>query len=269
MDDAEAGRYWDANAEAWTKLSRAGYDVYRDLVNTPAFFELLGDVDGLRGLDVGCGEGHNTRLLARAGARVTAIDISETFLRHARAAEADQPLGIDYQLASGQSLPFDDASFDFVTAFMSLMDMPQPGRAVAEIARVLRPGGLFQFSITHPCFQTPRWEWVRDDAGRRIGVICGDYFGPTGDGGAADGRIDEWTFGAAPPEARDGLAPFRVPRFDRTLSWWINTLVDAGFAIERIGEPCADEATAADHPAVADTRIVAYFLHVRCRKESR
>lgn len=266
MDDREVGRYWDANAEAWTALSRAGYDVYRDLVNTPAFLRLLGDVAGLRGLDVGCGEGHNTRLLARAGAKMMAIDISETFLGHARQAEADEPLGINYRLASAQALPFDDASFDLATAFMSLMDVPQPGRAIAEIARVLAPGGLFQFSITHPCFQTPQWRWIRDEAGRRTGVVCGDYFGPTGDGGAGDGRIDEWTFGAAPPEARAGLPPFSIPRFDRTLEWWINTLRDAGFAIDRIAEPCADEATVAAHPAVADTRIVAYFLHIRCRK---
>jgi trans-aconitate methyltransferase len=65
MDHEEVGRLWNANADAWTKLSRAGYDVYRDYLNTPAFFTMLPDVDGLSGLDIGCGEGHNTRLLAR------------------------------------------------------------------------------------------------------------------------------------------------------------------------------------------------------------
>ncbi len=52
-------------------VARAGYDVFRDHLNTPAFFALLPDVAGLSGLDIGCGEGHNTRLLARRGARVT------------------------------------------------------------------------------------------------------------------------------------------------------------------------------------------------------
>jgi 2-polyprenyl-3-methyl-5-hydroxy-6-metoxy-1,4-benzoquinol methylase len=79
MDDQEVGRMWDENAEAWTKLARAGYDVSRDHVNTPAFFAMLPDVRGLRGLDVGCGEGHNTRLLAGRGARMTALDISGAF----------------------------------------------------------------------------------------------------------------------------------------------------------------------------------------------
>jgi trans-aconitate methyltransferase len=64
MDHEEAGRYWNGTADAWTELARAGYDVYRDHLNTPAFFASLPDVSGLCGLDIGCGEGHNTRLLA-------------------------------------------------------------------------------------------------------------------------------------------------------------------------------------------------------------
>src|SRR5262245_17475433 len=77
MDHEEVGRLWNGNAEAWTKLARAGFDVYRDYLNTPAFLALLPDIAGLTGLDIGCGEGHNTRLLARRGARVTGIDIAE------------------------------------------------------------------------------------------------------------------------------------------------------------------------------------------------
>ena len=63
MDDRQVARLWDENAETWTHLARQGYDVYRDLVNTPAFLGMLPAVKGLRGLDVGCGEGHNTRLV--------------------------------------------------------------------------------------------------------------------------------------------------------------------------------------------------------------
>ncbi len=60
MDHEEVGCYWDENAEVWTELVRSGYDHYRDGLNTPAFLEMLPDVNGLSGLDVGCGEGHNT-----------------------------------------------------------------------------------------------------------------------------------------------------------------------------------------------------------------
>ena len=47
MDHAEVGRLWNANVDGWTKLVRAGGDLYRDYLNTPAFFEILPDVDGL------------------------------------------------------------------------------------------------------------------------------------------------------------------------------------------------------------------------------
>lgn len=76
MDHKEVGRLWNGNADAWTKLARAGYDVYRDAFNTPAFFEMLPDVRGLTGLDIGCGERHNTRLLAKA-AREQALFLAQ------------------------------------------------------------------------------------------------------------------------------------------------------------------------------------------------
>src|SRR5262245_42348413 len=111
MDHTEAGRYWNDNAEAWTALARAGYDVYRDHFNTPAFFEFLPDIRNLAGLDIGCGEGHNTRLLAKRGAQMCAIDVAEVFIKHAADAERAEPLGIDYRHASAVELPFADASF--------------------------------------------------------------------------------------------------------------------------------------------------------------
>src|SRR5438093_13436626 len=106
MNHEEVGRFWNGNAHAWTKLARAGYDVYRDYLNTPAFFAMLPNVEGLVGLDIGCGEGHNTRLLAKRGARVTAIDIAEVFITHAQESEKEMPLGIDYRVASAVDLPF-------------------------------------------------------------------------------------------------------------------------------------------------------------------
>ena len=60
MKHTDVKRYWEENAEAWTRLSRRGYDVYRDHLNTPAFLAMLPDVRGLAGLDIGCGEGNNT-----------------------------------------------------------------------------------------------------------------------------------------------------------------------------------------------------------------
>jgi SAM-dependent methyltransferase len=254
MDDSEAGRYWEQNAEVWTRLCRQGYDVYRDLFNTPAFLELLPPVDRLTGLDLGCGEGHNTRLLAGRGARMFAIDVAPTFVRYARDEERSHPAAIHYTAASAQGLPFRDAAFDFATAFMSLMDMPEPRAALREAWRVLRPGGFLQFSITHPCFDPPHRKLLRDPQGTAYAVEVGSYFEDT------NGRIDQWLFSAAPPAAKAGLPQFQVPRFHYPLSVWLNAVIDAGFQIERVAEPCVDRETAARFP------VVAYFLHVRGRK---
>lgn len=260
MDHEEVGRYWDENADVWTELVRAGYDHYRDGLNTPAFLDMLPDVNSLSGLDVGCGEGHNTRLLAQRGARITAIDISRTFIRYAREAEEGHPLGIRYQTASAVDLPFDEASFDFATAFMSLMDIPETGRVLAEVFRVLKPGGFFQFSITHPCFDTPHRKNLRDESGRTYAIEVGDYYR------RQRGEVEEWIFSAAPPEVREGLRPFRMPRFTRTLSDWLNLLVETGFMLERFGEPYPSDEAVRERPGLQDAQVVAYFLHVRARK---
>ena len=260
MDHTEVGRYWDENAATWIKLTRAGYDVYRDYLNTPAFLETLPKVEGFSGLDIGCGEGHNTRLLAGRGARVVAVDISEVFVRHARQLEAQQPQGIVYQVASAVELPFADASFDFATGFMSFMDIPETELVLAEAYRVLKPGGFLQFSINHPCFDTPRRRKLRDANGLVYAVEVGDYFRNL------QGEIEEWLFGAAPPEVREGLAKFRIPRFTRTVSQWLNLLIETGFRLERVEEPCPSDETVRECPDMQDAQVVAYFLHIRARK---
>lgn len=260
MDPRAVGRYWESNARAWTALARQGWDVYRDALNTPAFLALLPPISGRSGLDIGCGDGHNTRLLARRGARMAGVDLAPTFIAHAHEAERAQPLGIPYSIGSALDLPFVSDQFDFVTAFMSLMDMPEPEAALREACRVLRTGGFLQFSITHPCFFPPHRRQLRNDRGEPCAVEIGRYFD------RIDGEIERWTFSAAPPDQRCGYLPFEIPRFHRTLSEWLNAVVDAGFTIERIAEPHADEETAKRVPHVADTRIVAYFLHVRGRK---
>jgi 2-polyprenyl-3-methyl-5-hydroxy-6-metoxy-1,4-benzoquinol methylase len=250
---------WNANVAAWTELSRAGFDFYRDLVNTPAFFALLPPVDGLSCLDVGCGEGHNTRLLAARGARVAAVDVAESFVT--AAAEAGRT-GISYLIADGAALPFRAAAFDAVTAFMSLMDVADPERTLGELARVLRPGGFVQFSVLHPVMSARAGRWVNDESGVRRALPVGDYFyqGPL---------TETWGFTTASARPQASYPPFTITYARRTLAGWLSAVLDAGLVIEAIAEPCADEETAAAHPEVADTRIAPYFLIVRARKPSR
>jgi len=260
MDHREAGQYWNDSAEVWTTLSRMGFDVYRDYLNTPAFFAMLPSVDGLSGLDIGCGEGANTRLLVKRGARMTAVDISEVFISYARQAEADDRLGIDYRVASAVELPFAEATFDFATGFMSLMDVPETDRVLAEAYRVLRPSGFLQFSISHPCFDTPHRRNLRDSTRRTYAIEVGDYFL------GREGEIDEWLFKAAPAEVKVGLRKFRIPRFSRTLSQWLNLILQTGFMLDRIEEPRPSDEVIAAHPDLQDAQVVSYFLHLRVRK---
>src|SRR5215208_5238509 len=63
------------------------------------------------------------------------------------------------------------------TAFMSLMEIPETERVLAEVFRVLKPGGFFQFSITHPCFDTPHRKNLHDETGYTYAMEVGDYFG--------------------------------------------------------------------------------------------
>jgi SAM-dependent methyltransferase len=189
-----------------------------------------------------------------------AVDIAPTFVRHAKEAEESDPLGIVFQVGDGMALPFADGSFDFVTAFMSLMDMPDQGLVLKEARRVLRPGGFLQFSILHPCFVPPHRKVLREGDGTVRAIEIAGYF----DG--IDGRVETWWFSTLPPKEREHVAPFRIPRFHRTLSEWVDLIRGSGLQIDRFCEPCATTEQAMAEPAVADTRVAPIFLHIRATK---
>ena len=256
MELQDVAAYWEGNAETWTRQTRAGYDVYRDILNTPAFLEMLPPVAGLAGIDIGCGEGSNTRKVAGLGARMTGIDVAPTFIRHAMEAGGN----IDYQVADAHALPFADSGFDFATAFMSLMDMPRPEQALIEARRVIKPGGFLQFSILHPCFVPPYRKTLRRMDGTTRAVEIARYFDST------EGEIDRWWFSSTTAEERAVTSQFQIPRFHRPLHVWVDMIVGAGLIIEKLGEPMASEPAAKAHPIVEDTRVLPIFLHVRARK---
>ena len=260
MDDKEVGKYWDENAENWIKLSSLGYDRCRDLINSPAFFKMLPDIVNLKGLDIGCGEGYNTRIAAKKGANLVAFDISEVFIASAKEKEKQKALGIKYQVASAIDIPFPDKNFDFVIATMSLMDISNTKKALSEAFRVLKPKGFFQFSITHPCFTISDLGWVRNDEGKRTGFIVSNYFKKL------EGEIEEWIFGAAPKEMTDKMRRFKIPQFTRILSEWLNLLIKVGFILEELCEPYPEEEVLKKYPEEYASKIIPYFLIIRCRK---
>jgi SAM-dependent methyltransferase len=109
----------------------------------------LGWVRGKDVLEVGCGSGIHTKLLAQAGARVTAIDLTPTAVELTTRRLELAGLDADVREADAETMPFADASFDFVWSWGVVHHSERTERVLAEVARVLRPGGRFSFMVYH------------------------------------------------------------------------------------------------------------------------
>lgn len=240
LGEDEVAAAWDANAATWTAHVRAGYDLYRETFTLPAFLAFIPDLGGLEVIDLGCGEGRNTRALARLGARLTGVDLAPRMIAAARASETEAPLGIAYRVGSFTRLDgCGDASFDAAISTMALMDSPDFAGTARAAHRVLRPGGGLYFSVLHPCFATPGMRWLRDERGHETHLAVADYF-------SGRSYLERWRFSKAPETS--GADPFEVPRFGQRLEDYVNGLCAAGFSITRIAEPQPTAAQCAAHP---------------------
>ena len=154
--DANA-QLWEAHADWWQREFTDGVDPEYTEQIIPLILEWTEGFE--RVLEVGTGEGQVARAIAAAhGATVIGIDptvnqIDEAIRRGG---------GPEYQLAGAESLPFDDASFDAVVCCLVFEHIDAVDEALAEVARVLRPGGRFIFCLNHPLLQTPGSGWIDD-----------------------------------------------------------------------------------------------------------
>ncbi len=152
---AEAGA-WDAGADAWIALVReashgAGHDeVIRELLPPPA---------GRAAVDIGCGEGRWTRYLAAIGWHTTGVDRSGPLVAAAREAHPDG----NYAVAEATALPLADASVDLALCVNVLMHVVELDAAVAELVRVLRPGGAAVIGLVHPVAEAGTFDEERDE----------------------------------------------------------------------------------------------------------
>ncbi len=134
------------SATAWGELAE-WYDAkqgdtgdlwHRTLID-PTFLRVVGEVRGLRVLDLGCGNGYLSRRFARAGAVVTGVDDSAPIIERARAHDTRDLLGIDYRVADAAHLALlKNATFDLVTSNMALMDIEAP--VTGRPSRMRSPG---------------------------------------------------------------------------------------------------------------------------------
>jgi len=226
---------WDVAAEGWVDFVRTGKDYFRDSLNNPPTFKLIGNVKEKKVLDLACGEGYNTRILARKGAKVTGVDHSRKLIYFARAEERRERLGIRYYAMDANCLKgISDSSIDLVTCFMALQDIEDYEGAVAEVARVLKHSGCFVFSIPHPCFESLVVNGVKINAAER-------YFE----------KIEypiEWNMERLRKH-------FKTVSFHRTLTDYSLALVRSGLFISRLVEPRPTREAVRKHRGLRDELI--------------
>ncbi|MCC5983636.1 MAG: methyltransferase domain-containing protein [Rhodobacteraceae bacterium] len=128
---------WEASAEAWLQeLGESGDFARRAVLDAPMMARVRAARPS-RALDIGCGEGRFCRMMAAEGIVATGLDPTERLLAEAR---ARHPEG-HYVCGRAEALPFPDAGFELVVSYLSLIDIDDTEQAVAEMVRVLQPGG--------------------------------------------------------------------------------------------------------------------------------
>ena len=246
MDSTGTGEQtWDDIADWYGDLVAGGSPTHETAL--AALLELAPDMSGAAVLDLACGQGLAARALAERGAIVTAVDLTERLL--ALAAESTPP-----ELADRITWVHDDAqrleslghgAFDGVACNLGLMDIPDLDAVLRHVNRVLRPGGWFVFTLTHPCFLAPHATWSSSDEATASRVVH-DYL-----------REGFWR-----SDNPDGVR--RVGSHHRTVSTYLNTLVERGFLVQRMLEPAGNDRLA---DLIPPYRRIPPFMAIRAHRQ--
>ncbi len=222
-ESGEGAREFSASYARW-RASRLGR--ITDRLEQQTLLEMLGPLDGQRALDVGCGDGAFSLMLARRGAEITGLDRDPVMIATARRRAEIEKTPAQFVQGTAASLPFPDATFDRVLAVTVLCFVDDAAPAIAEMARVLRPGGrlvigeLGRWSVWAATRRLRGWlgseTWTRaqfrrvyelrtlaTQAGFSVSTIRGAvFYPPAGWAAALCAPFDNWlggrmTFGAA------------------------------------------------------------------------
>jgi SAM-dependent methyltransferase len=234
--------FWEEHAGWWQDGFTDGVDAEYEEQILPLTAECL--AGAARVLDVGTGEGQIARLAVRIGAeKVIGVDPTMAQLVVAR----ERGGGVEYARACADALPFPDAYFDAVVVCLVFEHIADHRPAIAEIARVLAPGGRFVFLLNHPLLQAPNSGWVIDHVLEEQYWRVGPYL-------VEDVSMEE-------------LAPGVVlPFVHRPLSQYVNAMADNGLLIERMEEPMPPEGFLARAPEYRDAATIPRLLVLVARR---
>ncbi len=212
-------RDWDAYADDYQRehgdfLGDAGF-IWSPEGLDESDVGLLGDVRGVRGLDLGCGAGQCARWLRSHGAMSFGLDLSLRQLQHSRRLDEQTSIGVPTVCGAAHRLPFAAGSFDLVSsAFGALPFIVDIAGALREVRRVLREPGRCVFSVVHPVRRM-----FPDDPTEKGLTITRSYFDR-----------------AAYVETVDDDQPFYVEPH-HTIGDWIGAIGAAGLVLEQLVEP--------------------------------
>ncbi|MDE1671325.1 class I SAM-dependent methyltransferase [Nocardia gipuzkoensis] len=213
--DADAAQYHETHAEFLGVDSPGGEFVWCPEGLHEGDMRLLGDVTGKLVLEIGCGSAPCARWLAGQGARPVGLDLSRGMLERGLAAMARGGPHVPLVQADAEVLPFPDASFDLAcSAFGAVPFVADSALVMREVARVLRPGGRWVFSVNHPM----RWIFP-DDPGPAGLTATIPYFDRT------------------PYVEVDGDNVPTYVEHHRTIGDRVREIVAAGLVVEDIVEP--------------------------------
>jgi SAM-dependent methyltransferase len=235
---------WESHAQWWIDGFTEGADPeYSEQILPLAANELAG---ARRVLDVGCGDGQISRLAYGLEGVEVVVGVDPTWNQIVVASRRAGATG--FARAFADELPFADGSFDAVVACLVFEHIDEVDDAIAEVARVLCPGGRFCFFLNHPLLQTPESGWIDDQM-------------------------------MEPPEQYWRIGPYLVEaetieevelgvhiRFiHRPLSRYVNALADNGLYVERMVEPAPPPGFLALAPEYTDAATVPRLLYLRTR----
>jgi ubiquinone/menaquinone biosynthesis C-methylase UbiE len=188
---------------------------------------LDGRLQGARVCDVACGEGYVSRFLAGLGAaEVVGVDISAALIE--TAVQRSQLDNLSFRVDDAHRLgTLADNSFDVAVSQMAMMDIPDHQAMFRSVRRALKPGGVFVFSLLHPCFEGPyllpdEKPFLADEEGNWTAVVVRWY-----------GREGYWQSGG------DGVRG-HMGAYHRMASTYVNDLITAGFRLEKLEEPLVE-----------------------------